>query len=168
MYCHGVGTDKDLKEGVRLLRLAADQGYVEAQALLGYYHANGTGFQEPSLKLGIFWTLKAAKQNHALSQRNLSLYLTDLHHARRRPPPVAVYWMRKAAAQDPVTAKSDLIELEFIIDFDCANCGLRHGGGGTHKKRRCAKCRAVSYCSRDCQIIHWKKKVTRPPAAIWI
>ena len=33
------------------------------------------------------------------------------------------------------------------------NCGADGGA-----KRRCARCRAVSYCSAECQRMHWKKE----------
>ena len=38
---------------------------------------------------------------------------------------------------------------------NCANCGS-DGKSGTLKT--CNSCKIVKYCSRDCQIIHWKKE----------
>lgn len=37
----------------------------------------------------------------------------------------------------------------------CANCGARKGCDGS-ELMRCSKCLLVSYCSRACQIDHWK------------
>ena len=36
----------------------------------------------------------------------------------------------------------------------CANCGK----GPHYDMKRCSKCQSVSYCSRECQLAHWKGK----------
>lgn len=43
---------------------------------------------------------------------------------------------------------SKTADLKLASDF-CYNCGQQ-------AKFRCAKCKMVSYCSRNCQTIHWK------------
>jgi hypothetical protein len=41
---------------------------------------------------------------------------------------------------------------ETIIDGSCAGCRLQHRG-----LKRCIKCAKVAYCSRECQVEHWKR-----------
>lgn len=67
MYLNGEGVAKDVREG--LLRLAAEQGCAIAQEGLAACYDMGV---ESSLRSAITWTLKAAKQNDAVAQRNLS------------------------------------------------------------------------------------------------
>ena len=44
----------------------------------------------------------------------------------------------------------------------CGQCGKR---GDTNSIRRCSRCQAIRYCSRDCQARHWPQhKVTCTPA----
>ena len=43
----------------------------------------------------------------------------------------------------------------------CGQCGKR---GDTNTLRRCSRCQAIRYCSRDCQARHWPQhKVTCTP-----
>ena len=168
MYLHGNGVAKDVPEGVRLLRLAAEQGFGMAQLELAQCYNKGVGV-EPSLETAIAWLLKAAKQKCSsvtdapslagvttsgvhftiIAQWNLGKFLLDLYGYRAKP--AALYWFRKAA---PALThfESMLIDFERKIDLHCANCGVE----GVFKKR-CSRCRAVSYCSVECQRKHWKK-----------
>ena len=62
-----------------------------------------------------------------------------------------------------IRAKVNPVTHEGIIRA-CTNCGKTKNGMGF-----CIKCRAVYYCSRDCQTSHWKqhKKVcTKSPANV--
>ena len=41
--------------------------------------------------------------------------------------------------------------------FECASCYRPHDPP-EHKLRPCQRCHRVSYCGRDCQVKHWKKR----------
>ena len=42
-----------------------------------------------------------------------------------------------------------------ICDINCLNCGRKEESGEKFKK--CGKCEDVCYCSRECQVAHWKE-----------
>eukprot|EP00929_Paragymnodinium_shiwhaense_P077384 TRINITY_DN39838_c0_g1_i1.p1 TRINITY_DN39838_c0_g1~~TRINITY_DN39838_c0_g1_i1.p1 ORF type:complete len:330 (+),score=47.88 TRINITY_DN39838_c0_g1_i1:55-1044(+) len=44
-----------------------------------------------------------------------------------------------------------------LAEVPCAACGVLCGGGGAAERKRCGACRAVTYCSFDCQKRHWAK-----------
>eukprot|EP00670_Eutreptiella_braarudii_P003691 CAMPEP_0174289234 /NCGR_PEP_ID=MMETSP0809-20121228/24217_1 /TAXON_ID=73025 ORGANISM="Eutreptiella gymnastica-like, Strain CCMP1594" /NCGR_SAMPLE_ID=MMETSP0809 /ASSEMBLY_ACC=CAM_ASM_000658 /LENGTH=264 /DNA_ID=CAMNT_0015387065 /DNA_START=62 /DNA_END=856 /DNA_ORIENTATION=+ len=54
--------------------------------------------------------------------------------------------MARALGQGPTSRAECRIE-----DNTCAKCGTR-----LTKAKRCAKCKAVCYCSKECQTLHWK------------
>lgn len=151
------GKPKNLAEGLRLVRLAAQQGCRTAQERLSICYEDGVGV-EPSQRSAIAWCLKAAQQNDPGAQHNLCRLLTrskrDWSPQKPHPPPAAFFWLRKAAAGGLPDAVRSLPALEKLIDLACANCGAV---GGV-RKRRCSRCRSVGYCSPACQRVHWKKE----------
>lgn len=89
--------EKEYVEAVKWLRKAAEQGYVDAQWLLGfcYYHGQGV---ECDLTETVKWYRKAAEQGHIHSQYELG----DCYFSARgvdRDLAEAVKWYRKAAEQ---------------------------------------------------------------------
>ena len=97
-------------------------------------------------------------------------------------PPASHYLRALAAARPRVTSLLDLppetaqflsgIELSTSASFTmadtnlcCANCNKT--GFNVPNLKMCAKCRVTRYCSRDCQMAHWKvhKKVCAKQAA---
>ena len=46
------------------------------------------------------------------------------------------------------------------ISNNCSNCSLKHSSFETEVPpfKKCSKCQRVYYCSRECQIKHWKRK----------
>ncbi|PNG26636.1 tetratricopeptide repeat protein [Methylocella silvestris] len=55
MYLDGAGGDKDLRQGVRWLYLAADKGHVQAQALLGQMLFSGDEGLPPQRARALMW-----------------------------------------------------------------------------------------------------------------
>ena len=151
MHIEGYGMKKDVPEGLRLLRLAAEQNYDRALEQLALCYECGVGVEE-SLRSAITVGLKAAKQKNcfAAAQKNLGMRLVKFHFPHF--PPSAMYWLRKAAANGCAESRSFLSNVEKILASVCANCGLQ----GTFKKR-CSRCHAASYCSEKCQKAHWKR-----------
>ena len=98
-YYNGDGVDRDDEEAVRLWRLAAEQGHVDAQARLGSWYAepvNG-GWSRDAAE-AVRWYRLAAEQGHVGAQYTLgSIYYfgddVDEDHAE------AVRWYRLAAEQ---------------------------------------------------------------------
>ncbi|VTZ27467.1 conserved exported hypothetical protein [Methylocella tundrae] len=55
MYLDGVGGDKDVRQGLRWLYLAADKGHVQAQALLGQMLFSGQEGLRPQRARALMW-----------------------------------------------------------------------------------------------------------------
>ena len=70
-YKYGVeGFDKNLPEGVRYIRMAAERGYAKAQNALGYMYAKGEGVPQDTKKsFGLY--MQAAVQGLAGAQYNV-------------------------------------------------------------------------------------------------
>ena len=148
-YFDGLGVEKNIAEGVRLFRLSADQGFFEAQHILADCYWEGIGPIKQNLETAITWYLKAAKQQSPRALHSLCVSLNRLHN-HTLPPPAAVYCLRKAASFKFAPSLQELPSIERLIDHRCANCQV------TKPKRRCARCRAVKYCSAACQKSHWR------------
>jgi hypothetical protein len=66
------------------------------------------------------------------------------------------------ASIDSVISKNSHGKKELFCSFlveiwkhMCANCG-KQGGGKECVLKTCARCKAFSYCSKECQVMHWK------------
>lgn len=145
----GKGVQKDVAEGLRLVRLAADQGYSRAQNKLAYCYSSGDGVTL-SPKVALTWWLKAAKQSDLDGQYNLAALLSRLNG--ECPTPVAIFWYRMAAAQGCPTSAQVVAEFDQFCARACTYCGSVGVG-----KRRCSRCRSAYYCSAECQRSHWTK-----------
>jgi len=64
--------DKDYKEAVHWLRLAADQGHVQAQSELGYCYYGGHGVST-DYTAAVFWLRQAAERGDARAQHLMSV-----------------------------------------------------------------------------------------------
>ena len=73
MYANGEGVPENDVEAVRWYRLAADQGYVEAQYNLGNMYANGEGVPENYIAAYMWFNLAAAQGDDHASQNKNSL-----------------------------------------------------------------------------------------------
>ncbi len=60
-YLTGEGKDKNLEEGIKWLRMPAEQGYMLAQATLSICYASGGGVEKNLLGAAV-WQLKMGKE----------------------------------------------------------------------------------------------------------
>ena len=75
-YENGNGVEKDLVEAAMWYRMAAEQGYPEAQTELGHCYAAGDGV-ENNLAGAVAWYRKAADQGDAEAQLELGVCCRD-------------------------------------------------------------------------------------------
>lgn len=91
------GLKKDAAKGFPLIHSSASQGYVPAQAQLGYLYGKGIGVTEDKSK-SFMWSRKAAMQGHIISQYNIAIdYSKGSGVAEDRTE--ATKWFRKSADQ---------------------------------------------------------------------
>ena len=135
MYHNGQGVAQDFKAALVWYRKAADQGHAEAQFNLGAMYANGQGVPQ-SIPTALIWVQKAAAQGNASALEALPKLKSmsgDASASSPESPP------EKPAASSPL----------------CASCGAESGPGAAALKP-CSRCKAVSYCGKECQRAHWK------------
>ena len=70
------------------------------------------------------------------------------------PIPEALFWHRRSSRTEEPDADHPLNRLERKIRGFCANCREDLPEG---KQSCCVECKAAYYCSRDCQMAHWKE-----------
>ena len=63
MYAKGTGVPQDDVEAVKWYRLAADQGFANAQLNLGLMYAKGTGVPQDDVEAYKWWNLAADQGN---------------------------------------------------------------------------------------------------------
>lgn len=93
-------------EAVAWYQKAADLGYVNAQADLGFCYHNGTGVPQ-SYGKAVHWFRKAADKGSKFAQNNLCVYYVN-GWSVPKDQEMAVYWCRKAAEQDHVDSQAYL------------------------------------------------------------
>ena len=181
MYYSGRGVNKSLKEAVYWLKIVAYQGSLESQCTLavmimngeisgtrsdaiilfrngankGYYDAQFNlalsfqGQENPDYTKSLFWLKKAALQKNHKSQ----FYLAKLLFELNQDIPTAMYWLRMACESGNDEWIKILESLEKRFALTCSMCSRELNGQG----KRCTKCKAVYYCSKDCQVKDWKE-----------
>lgn len=94
----------DYKEALKWFRLAADQGFDDAQYKLGFMYDNGQGVPEDDVE-AVKWYRLAADQGHASSQHNLGV----MYAIGRGVPEdilMAYMWFNLSAARGVENAKT--------------------------------------------------------------
>lgn len=103
---HGQGVPKSPEQALQWFRLAADQGYPDAQAMVGIMQVYGMGTAK-DVEQGLAWLRRGAEQGAANAQY-------ELGHRYRwgdgvgQDYPQALRWLRQAADQDRGDAMADL------------------------------------------------------------
>lgn len=69
------------------------------------------------------------------------------------PLPEALFWYRRSDKAQRPDADCPFAIMEQQIRQQCANCQITLE---SERKMCCVECKAAYYCSRDCQITHWK------------
>ena len=64
----------------------------------------------------------------------------------------AMFWLKRAAAEGFNDALQALQEMKST----CFSCGKRSAKGQLNMKK-CIGCKCAIYCSKGCQLAHWKK-----------
>jgi len=105
-FLAGSGLDEDIQFAEKLLRLAAQRGYAEAQNLLGRIYSDGLGVPK-DYPQAVNWYRKAAEQGHAMAQRNLG-YMYANGFGEAQDSDQAINWYRKAAEQGNADAQCNL------------------------------------------------------------
>jgi hypothetical protein len=163
------------EESSKLMTLAAFQGHPEARYALG--NVNEKFFQyassvrgeawKRSLLLSLYWYGKGAEleakdprkghQSLTSMTRYLDLAMTLLWHPRdddnRDPLPgySHVPFCTGALAKVPMFSSESPFD---CWKYRCANCGNK--SGEKQEFKACARCGAFHYCSKKCQVEHWK------------
>lgn len=135
--------------------------------LLGKFFYLGVGGLEKNLYLARFYLEVSEKfssgnmTNHLILAKTL-LELSEKNYGTRHPPagyssiPRVLYLLSKSIDHDEDNPVAQELVKELEIQNKCANCCREAESTPTKKLKQCAVCEAVSYCSRDCQVKHWK------------
>jgi TPR repeat protein len=130
---NGEGVRKDVVEGVKWYKKAAEQGHAVAQFNLGICYDNGNGVKKDREEAAR-WFKKAADQGDVKAQKCLE----DLKQAGVR----ITTGMELMIPNPNESAKKEL----------CGWCG-----GLLRKNLWCSGCKKVAYCGADCQKKAWPK-----------
>jgi TPR repeat protein/V8-like Glu-specific endopeptidase len=108
MYIGGDGVVKDIDEGMKWLRMAADAGYADAQTALAYIYGSGTvvGVMKDSVEAAKL-LLKAANQNDVYAQNTLGMVYENGEGVPKNIAE-ALKWYRRAAERGNATAQYNL------------------------------------------------------------
>jgi len=149
-----VSQKRKMNTVIDMLTNAANQGYAQAQCVLGNMHDNGQGVAQ-DFKKAVQWYRKAADRGHAIAQINLGNMYND-GKGVAQDHKEAVWWCQKAADQGDTKAQqnlSDWLKLAHLADR-CACCGRGHEEG--KKLKPCSRCKLVFYCGGECHKKDWK------------
>jgi TPR repeat protein len=94
-----IGIPKNPVEAVKWYRMAAEQGHVTAQYVMGTIYQSGDGVPQ-NLAEAVKWYRKSADQGHPASQFNLGVMY---FHGRGTPKDFAesAKWFRECSMQKP-------------------------------------------------------------------
>jgi TPR repeat protein len=159
-YQYGFGVAPDLQKAGDLFRLSAEQDYLPAvHDFSVWLDKQGNTAQS------IDWNLKAANNERYLSKHQLAIAACQYMAARsldflyadkflvpgESKLPIIRFWIDRAAKNGFTKAKDYLkwCEEKYVWSY-CANCQK------PAPTVACSACKAASYCSKKCQVQHWK------------
>ena len=107
------GVPQDLATAVKLVRLAANQGYVRAQFNLGLSYDTGTGVPQDSAQAAS-WFRRAAKQGDPAAQQNLGVMYAN-GDGVPRDMVAAHVWLTLAATQTTGAARAGVLQGRDVV-----------------------------------------------------
>jgi hypothetical protein len=178
--------DADDEKVFKLLTLAAYQGYYNARLGLGDFYGErckrmkrGSADWRKNILLSLYWYGNSAESAEVKDPRRegcralaktavlLDLSLRSLWHPRPEdynhdfPPgyshiPFYTWALDKGGqyATELITKQATFSNHSTRRKNGCANCGI--ASQGDEQFKQCARCKAVYYCSKKCQVEHWK------------
>ena len=110
-FMNGDGVAKNEKEAYKWYRKAAEQGYAEAQNMVGRYLEEGWGNVAKNEKEAVKWFKKAAEQGCDVGQYNLGICLYN-GQGVDKDKTEAIKWLKKAAEQGYADAIKSIKNIE--------------------------------------------------------
>ena len=110
------GFDKNLHEGVRYIRMAAERGYARAQGTLGNMYGKGEGVPR-DMKKAFDLYMQAAVQGLATAQYNVGIKY-HLGEGVDKDVNQSFIWWKKAADQGLPDAQYNLGESVYVVMID--------------------------------------------------
>jgi len=106
-YHSGALLKNDEVEALRLLRLAAEKGYMPAEESLGIYYAAGIGMEKPDPQAALKWYTAASQKGSVDATTNIgSMYASG--DGVPKDMTTAIQWFRQAAEAGGAAAAYDL------------------------------------------------------------
>ena len=113
MYARGDGVREDDSEAFRWYRLAAEQGYANAQYQVGRMYFMGQGVLSDAAE-AFRWNRRAAQQGHAMAQAALGMAY-GLGRGVREDYVLAHMWFNIAGANGEETARAARLGWEALL-----------------------------------------------------
>lgn len=137
----------DSDRSMKLLHKLANEGLAKAQCKLADQY-----FQKQNVKEATVWYTKSALQGNTTAQHNLvGCYLQTQQLS------LLMYWLDKLTQQQDrnEAAEAQMKKLQIVQQLSRACVVCRKTLSATSKPR-CSGCHAHYYCSKECQVRHWK------------
>ncbi|KAL7547406.1 hypothetical protein ACHAWF_010716 [Thalassiosira exigua] len=157
----------NITQSILYMTLAASQGDVGQMTKLGYFYFLGEYGMKKSMILSKHYLGQSASKGDVDAYYFLARSLFNLtkhaYEGRVSLPghsciPKVLYWARKAEleGQDMDDAAELVSTLERQTWSQCEYC-IKSASSVSQPLKACSKCKAVRYCSKECQVQHWKE-----------
>jgi ankyrin repeat protein len=154
----GANVNQGTQNGATPLIAAAQHGHMKVVRLL--VAELGANIDQANIK-GLTPVMAASAQGHEKIVKWLTRKGADIKKTAAHPTHPEVLCTAAHIASDRSTKASKELAEWLESKQSCANPDCAEGG-----KKRCARCRKVRYCSRECQLAHFRvhKKTCQAPS----